>query len=208
MTKKELPVQAGKDAVAQPEARTDLDPIAIVTMPIGEDPSVAELVAFRDSRPDLKFAARQAKRLLDESMRIRISSMDQAAASRVAAGLMLVGLSFTALTCIWPSDIPDIKVIDVMVSKIRKKLRHMGVEIETRWGEGYSISAPMKAHVEGIIQVEHNKETAAAAAVLSGIEHRAKLPGAFYPPLIVERLPATMPTGVGACSPSRKSERR
>lgn len=105
--KKDLSVPAGKGAIAPPETRTDLDPIAIMTMPLGEDPSIAELVAFRDSSPDLKFAARQAKKLLDESMRIRISSMHQDAGSRVAAGLMLVGLSFTALTCIWPSDSLD-----------------------------------------------------------------------------------------------------
>lgn len=34
---------------------------------------------------------------------------------------------------------PDIKIIDVMVCKIRKRLAPLGVVIDTVWGQGYRI---------------------------------------------------------------------
>jgi hypothetical protein len=61
--------------VDRPELRTDLDPIAIATELLSDDPSVAELVAFRNAVPDLKFAARETKRLADEAMRLRLCPM-------------------------------------------------------------------------------------------------------------------------------------
>lgn len=37
------------------------------------------------------------------------------------------------------ADEADIKIIDVFVCKIRKKLRPLGVEISTAWGRGYRL---------------------------------------------------------------------
>ncbi len=79
-------------AVDRPALRTDLDPIAIVTELVGDDPSVAELVAFRNAMPDLKFAARESKRLADEAMRLRNHTEALDAVRSVVAGLTLVGL--------------------------------------------------------------------------------------------------------------------
>lgn len=93
-------------AVDRPELRTDLDPIAIATELVSDDPSVAELVAFRAAIPDLKEAARQAKRLLDEAMRVRLTPGFDAA-PQIAVGLTLIGQSLTALTAIWPTDTLD-----------------------------------------------------------------------------------------------------
>ena len=36
-------------------------------------------------------------------------------------------------------DEPDIKIIDVMICKVRKKLLPLGVGIDTVWGRGYRI---------------------------------------------------------------------
>lgn len=36
-------------------------------------------------------------------------------------------------------DEPDIKIIDVFICKIRKKLEPLGVSIDTVWGRGYRI---------------------------------------------------------------------
>lgn len=41
-------------------------------------------------------------------------------------------------------SIPDIKIIDVLVCKIRPKLEPHGVTIETKWGDGYFIPADKK----------------------------------------------------------------
>lgn len=54
-------------------------------------------------------------------------------------------------------DEAEIKIVDVFVCKIRKKLKPFGVVIETRWGEGYQMPAASKAVVAAAL------ETAAAA---------------------------------------------
>lgn len=40
---------------------------------------------------------------------------------------------------------PEIKIIDVFVCKLRKKLRPFGIEIETVWGLGYRMGPAAKA---------------------------------------------------------------
>jgi len=39
-------------------------------------------------------------------------------------------------------DWPDVKVVDVYVHKIRRKLRALGIEIRTHWGVGYAVMPP------------------------------------------------------------------
>jgi two-component system cell cycle response regulator CtrA len=42
-------------------------------------------------------------------------------------------------------DEPEIKIIDVFVCKLRKKMEIFGVKIETIWGRGYYMTPEMKA---------------------------------------------------------------
>lgn len=42
-------------------------------------------------------------------------------------------------------DPAEPKIIDVFVCKIRKKLKRFGIAIETRWAEGWFMTAEMKA---------------------------------------------------------------
>jgi len=44
-----------------------------------------------------------------------------------------------ALYSLLPGDEPEIRIIDVFVCKIRKKVVPLGFEIETVWGRGYRI---------------------------------------------------------------------
>lgn len=37
-------------------------------------------------------------------------------------------------------DEPEIKIVDVLVCKVRKKLQGLSVNIETMWGRGYRLS--------------------------------------------------------------------
>lgn len=39
-------------------------------------------------------------------------------------------------------EIPEIKIIDVFICKLRKKLEPMGLVIETAWGKGYYLEEP------------------------------------------------------------------
>lgn len=62
-------------------------------------------------------------------------------------------------------DLPNIKIIDVYICKLRKKLKGFGVAIDTHWGRGYSISPAAKRHAnEMIANLAAAVPTAEAAA--------------------------------------------
>ncbi len=42
-------------------------------------------------------------------------------------------------------DDPDIKIVDLFICKLRKKLKPFGIPIETVWGNGYRLSAQTKS---------------------------------------------------------------
>jgi len=48
-------------------------------------------------------------------------------------------------------DAPDIKIVDVFICKIRKKIAGSGIEIGTAWGSGYYVEnvAPLEAVLRG-----------------------------------------------------------
>lgn len=46
----------------------------------------------------------------------------------------------------------EIKIVDVFVCKLRKKVRPFGVNIETRWGEGYFLSQASKAAAQSMLE--------------------------------------------------------
>lgn len=48
-------------------------------------------------------------------------------------------------------DEVDVKIVDVMLCKLRKKLKPLGVEIGTEWGEGYFINDANKAKLRALI---------------------------------------------------------
>lgn len=41
-------------------------------------------------------------------------------------------------------DEPDLKIIDVWICKLRKKLKPLGIRIDTTWGRGYALAADAK----------------------------------------------------------------
>lgn len=45
-------------------------------------------------------------------------------------------------------EIPEMKIIDVLICKIRKKLAPRGIEIETVWGWGYRMPAESREILE------------------------------------------------------------
>ncbi len=52
-------------------------------------------------------------------------------------------------------EIPETKIVDVFVCKMRKKLKRFGVDVETVWGQGYKLSPDSRRLVlamgEGVI---------------------------------------------------------
>ena len=56
-------------------------------------------------------------------------------------------------------DEPEMKIVDVFVCHIRRKLKPFGIEIGTRWGVGYFMTAANKA--EARRQIEASRGTAA-----------------------------------------------
>lgn len=57
-------------------------------------------------------------------------------------------------------DEAEQKIIDVWVCKMRAKLKHFGLEIDTHWGQGYSFTPAMKKKARAII-AEHSASVAA-----------------------------------------------
>lgn len=56
---------------------------------------------------------------------------------------------------------PEIKIVDVYICKIRRKVEPFGILIETRWGQGYFISPAMKVHARALIAGSASLELAA-----------------------------------------------
>lgn len=51
-------------------------------------------------------------------------------------------------------DTPDPKIVDVQVCHLRRKLGPLGISIETKWGEGYWMTAEAKALVHAMAAQE------------------------------------------------------
>lgn len=80
------------------------DPLAGVTNALGDDPSLAELIAFRDSAPNLALFAREAKRCDDEAARLPYGREQTHEIQMARVGLKIVALNCTAMVAIWPTD--------------------------------------------------------------------------------------------------------
>ena len=49
-------------------------------------------------------------------------------------------------------DLPEPKIVDVFICKIRKKIRPIGLEIETVWGDGHRLTAKTRAALDAMRQ--------------------------------------------------------
>ncbi len=83
------------------------DPIEALTSGLGDDPALGDLIAFRQSRPDLKEAARMSRQFNNEAHRVAYAVDRHPQANTVAAGLGLAALLFDSLVCVWPADSLD-----------------------------------------------------------------------------------------------------
>lgn len=53
-----------------------------------------------------------------------------------------------------PNEVAEIKIVDVLVCKMRKKLKPFEVEIETVWGQGYRLAPSGKDAVKQVMASE------------------------------------------------------
>ncbi len=72
----------------------------------------------------------------------------------LARELMTKSAAMTGLYEPGADDEPQMKIIDVFICKLRKKLKPFEIEIETVWGEGYRMSAAMKARAQAMMAGE------------------------------------------------------
>lgn len=61
-------------------------------------------------------------------------------------------------------NIPDMRMIDTVICKLRRKIKPWGIEIETLYGQGFRIAPAMRAYAAKIIDEEHEKDRAAPRA--------------------------------------------
>lgn len=65
--------------------------------------------------------------------------------------LVTKDFAFSALYGSRPEcDQPEIKIVDVMVCKLRKRLEPYGITIETQWGIGYYISEESRPKLDAL----------------------------------------------------------
>lgn len=48
-------------------------------------------------------------------------------------------------------DEAEIKIVDVWVCKIRKKVKPYGIDVATQWGQGYFLTAESRAIAQGLL---------------------------------------------------------
>ena len=48
-------------------------------------------------------------------------------------------------------DMPEIKIIDVFICKVRKKLARFGITIDTLWGQGYRLQPTMREKIKATV---------------------------------------------------------
>jgi two-component system cell cycle response regulator CtrA len=65
-------------------------------------------------------------------------------------------------------DVPEMKIIDVIFCKIRKKLKPFGVQIETIWGRGYFLDPENRAKMRALIVASQD-----IVAPLAGVLRKA-----------------------------------
>lgn len=98
------PMEAAGDTGSQNAEGVISDPLAAITGAISVDPSLAELIAFRDSAPDLQRFAIEAKRCEDEAERLWFRLNEGKDVKMARIGLQIMALSCTAMVAIWPTD--------------------------------------------------------------------------------------------------------
>lgn len=91
-------------SLARRESERFRDPIEALISSLGEDPRLGDLITFRESRPDLKVAARMSRQFDHEAHRVAYADARHAEAATIAAGMELAALLFDSLVCAWPAD--------------------------------------------------------------------------------------------------------
>lgn len=83
------------------------DPLETLMSSLGENPTLGELIAFRQSRPDLKEAARMSRQFDQEAHRVAYADDRHPQAATIAASMELAALLLDSLVCSWPADSLD-----------------------------------------------------------------------------------------------------
>lgn len=51
-----------------------------------------------------------------------------------------------------PNDVPELKIVDVFICKMRRKLQPFGITIDTVWGRGYALPKSAKVRLAELCQ--------------------------------------------------------
>ena len=64
---------------------------------------------------------------------------------------LVLRTSLITLLYIHKQDEADIKIVDVWVCKMRRKMKPYGIDIQTQWGQGYFLTSESKAIAQGLL---------------------------------------------------------
>lgn len=96
-----------KHSLALRDGERFRDPLEALTSGLGDDPTLGELIGFRQCRPDLKEAARMSRQFDHEAHRVAYADDRHPQAASIAASMELAALLLDSLVCAWPADSLD-----------------------------------------------------------------------------------------------------
>ena len=126
------------------------------------DPYYAEVIALRDKVAGLEAELRYVKDLISPPGLIFPQRWKLTGKEEILLRALMAAVSSTKerlLVSLYDSEPEaEIKIVDVFICKIRKKLSTDGIEIDTMWGSGYRIQPKMKAMINAACEATKNGE--------------------------------------------------
>jgi len=146
------------------ERARENDELQMMPPALPDDPRHAMLAELTNLRAQLDEAQETIRQMIDVQKRDVNSYIGVARLTRTEAKIVSTIVRFGRTTKagiyhamyghLGDDEQREPKIVDVMISKIRKKLRPVGVEITTQWGVGWSMSQEDVARLKALAAEE------------------------------------------------------
>lgn len=94
-----------------------------------------------DNRGEIRFRGKFIRNLTSHEFMLFRMLLD--AKGRAISKENILTLLYSARV-IADDEVPEIKIVDVFICKLRRKLKPLGIELATIWGRGYRVEEPNK----------------------------------------------------------------
>lgn len=143
----------------------------------------AYVIRLEDENDELRERVRQMEEALGYRAEMPLELGLTASEAKVLGYLYTVEMArkdgiMAALYADRPNEVPELKIADVYVCKIRNKVKGFGIQILTRWGSGWYLTKESKIIIKGMLPggEKTDEEASADQAGRNGSGHHE--PGA------------------------------